>query len=105
MLPLGSWPSVDVNWASHSAAFNRPNHGRKVCLNLAGEMVMAVIDGLWAADIIYIRLQDEFARAPDLGLLLQAICSLRRSFQGLEQEASYCIGASWPLRSRAGQNI
>jgi transposase InsO family protein len=36
------------------------NHGRKVYPNLAGEMKPTGVDQLWAADITYLRLQEEF---------------------------------------------
>jgi transposase InsO family protein len=36
------------------------NHGRKVYSNLAGEMTPTAINQLWAADITYIRLRQEF---------------------------------------------
>ena len=36
------------------------NHGRKVYPNLAHEMVLTDVDQLWAADITYIRLREEF---------------------------------------------
>ncbi|MGA3127287.1 MAG: DDE-type integrase/transposase/recombinase [Candidatus Korobacteraceae bacterium] len=36
------------------------NHGRKIYPNLAGAMVLINVDQLWRADIMYIRLREEF---------------------------------------------